>query len=115
MGIRDNLIRAMQRGGVTLMVCADYAKTFATVTFKSILIKLHSLGFSKSFLVWMLNYLSDRWQFVQVDANETECCSIQFEVPQGTILGSFTFNLYVADLQENLQCTCNQYADDTAF
>ena len=36
-------------------------------------------------------------------------------MPQGSILGPFILNLYVADLQEHAQCPCFQYADDTTF
>ena len=55
LGIRDDLIRAMKRGEVTMMVMADYLKAFDTVRFKSILTEMHVMGFSKSFLKWMLN------------------------------------------------------------
>ena len=57
LGIRDDLIRAMKRGEVTIMVLADYSKAFDTVRFKSVLTKTHVMGFSKSFLKWMLNCL----------------------------------------------------------
>ena len=56
LGIRDHLIRAVKRGEVTMMVMADYSKAFDTVRFKSVLTKMHVMGFSKSFLKWMLNY-----------------------------------------------------------
>jgi hypothetical protein len=67
LGIRDALIQASKKAGeVTLMVCADYSKAFDTVEFKTVLMKMHNLGFSKDFLLWMINYLSNRKQFVQV-------------------------------------------------
>ena len=58
MGIRDDIIRAMQKGEVTLMVCANYmySKAFDTVQFKAVLAE-HEMGFSKSFLLWVLSYL----------------------------------------------------------
>ena len=34
-------------------------------------------------------------------------------IPQGSILDPVLFNLYVADLSENLSSTSAQYADDT--
>ena len=57
LGNQDDLIRAMKRGEVTMMVFADYSNAFDTVRFKSVLTKIHVMGFSKSFLKWMLNYL----------------------------------------------------------
>ena len=115
MGIRDDIIRAMKKGEVTLMVCADYSKAFDTVQFKAVLAKLHEMGFSKSFLLWVLSYLSERRQLVQIDDNLSELAYAEFGVPQGSILGPVLFNLYVADLQKKLDCPCYQYADDTTF
>ena len=60
MGIRDDIISALKKGEVTLMVCADYSNAFDTVQFKAVLVKLHEMGFSKSFLLWVLIYLSER-------------------------------------------------------
>ena len=57
LGIRENLIRAMKRGEVTMMVMADYSKVFDTVRCKSVFKKMHVKEFSKSFLKWMLDYI----------------------------------------------------------
>ena len=62
MGIRDDIIRAMKKGGVTLMVCADYSKAFDTVQLKAVLAKLPEMGFSKSFLFLVMSYLIERRQ-----------------------------------------------------
>ena len=40
---------------------------------------------------------------------------VPFGVQQESILGPVIFNLYVADLQNNVNCQCFQYADDTTF
>jgi len=115
MGIREDIIRAMKKGEVTLMVCVDYSKAFDTVQFKTVLAKLHEMGFSKLFLLWVLSYLSERRQLVQIDDNLSELAYVEFGVPQGSILGPVLFNLYAADLQKKLDCPCYQYADDTTF
>ena len=57
LGIAHALIRASSRGEVTLTVCADYSIAFDTVQFKSVLTKMHNLGFSTELLLWMV----DNW------------------------------------------------------
>jgi len=115
LGIRDALIRASSIGEVTLMVCADYNKAFDTVQFRSVVCKMHSLGFSKHFLLLMIDYLTHRRQMVQIDDWKSDKATVEFGVPQGSILGPVIFNLSVADFQCELQCDCYQYADDTTF
>ena len=72
LGIRDDLIRAIKRGEVTMMAMADYLKAFDTVRFESVRTKMHVMGFSKSFWEWMLNCLCKRRQFVQTDARRSD-------------------------------------------
>ena len=115
LGICDDLLRAMKRGEVSLMVLADYFKAFDTVRFKTVLTKLHALGFSNKFLTWMVHYLSDRRQFVQMDDKISSIETVLFGVPQGSILGPFIFNLYVSDLQNYIKCPCYQYANEKTF
>lgn len=98
LGIRDALMRASSRVEVTLMVCADYSKAFDTVQFKSVLTKMRNLGFSKKFLLLMVDYLTDRRQMVQIDDRKSDIATVEFGVPQDSFLGSLIFNLYVADL-----------------
>ena len=117
LGIRDDIKRAMKRKEVTLMVLADFSKAFDTVCFKTTIKKFYKLGFSKDYLKWLLNYLSGRTQFVQIDDTKSCLKSSQFGIPQGSILGPMIFNLYVSDLRDNLDLStsCSQYADDTSL
>ena len=114
-GIRDDLKRSMNRGEVSLMVFADYSKAFDTVRLSTALKRMHRLGFSGSFLKWMINYLSDRRHFVQIDDRRSDMAHVAFGVPQGSILGPVIFNLHVAYLQNNVNCQCFQYEDDTTL
>ena len=75
------------------------------------------MGFSTQFLRWMMSYLTERQQYVQIDDKKSGKLYTNFGVPQGSILGPVLFNLYVADLADELGtvCNCHQYADDTTI
>ena len=79
--------------------------------------KFYKLGFSKLFLKWLLSYLSDRSQFVQIDDRKSSYQSTQYGVPQGSILRPMIFNLYVSDLHEVTPPSMErvQYGDDTSL
>ena len=94
----------MNSGEVSLLVLADYSKAFDTVRFQTVINKMYSMGFSKTFLSWLIEYLSTRRQFVQIDDKGSDMESVAFDVPQGSILGPVIFNLYVSDLQSYVQC-----------
>ena len=80
LGIRDDIIRAIKRGEVTLMVLADFSKAFDTIKYKTVLEKLILLGFSKEYLKWTIQYLSGRKHFVQVDDKMSELCMVSFHI-----------------------------------
>ena len=117
LAIRDDILKAMKRGEVTLAVMADFSKAFDTVAYETILSKLHQVGFSKSSLRWVTSYLTDRSQYVQVDDRLSNSIDVNFGVPQGSILGPVLFNLYVNNLSEVLptKVKCHQNADDTTL
>lgn len=106
LAIRDDILTAMKKGEVTIVVIADFSKAFDTVAYQTIINKLHHIGFSKNTLTWVVSFLTDRHQFVQIDDKKSDVLPVMFGVPQVSILGPLPFNLYVNDLK------CNQYADE---
>ena len=60
LGIRDDILRAIKRGKVTIAVLADFLKAFDTVACQTVLSKLHGMGFSNTFLKWIISYLTER-------------------------------------------------------
>ena len=107
--------RSGNRSEVTLSIMADFSKAFDTVDFEILLNKLHKLNFSKSALMTLASYLSNRNQFVQVNDAVSEMLTVTHGVPQGSILGPVLFNIYVHDLSTNTEAECIQYTDDTSL
>ena len=95
------------------MILADFSKAFDTISFKNLIPKMSKLGFSRGFLIWTLNYVMHRKQFVLIDDMCSEVQNVNFGIPQGSSLGPVLFNIY--DLQGNVNVKCFQYADDTTI
>ena len=98
LNIKDMIVQAMGKGEITPTVLADFSKAFDTIEYKTLLYKMHALKLN-SFLEWVLNYLDNCNQFVEVDDKMPELMLTRFGVPQGSIPGPVLFNLYVAHLQ----------------
>ena len=113
--IGDDIVKAIERSEVTMMILADFSKAFDMICFRNLITKMSKLGFSRDFLIWTLNHVTHRKQFVQIDDTCSEVKNVNFGLPQGSILGPVLFNIYVADLQDIINVKCFQYADDTTI
>ena len=82
-----------------------FSTAFDTIQCTIVLKKTHALGFTKTFLTWMVSYLSDRLQHIQLDNKKFKLERVGFGVPHGSILGPIKFYLYVTDLQATYSAT----------
>ena len=94
---------------------AAYSKTFDIVNYTTLVTKLRSLKFSYSFIDLIIDYLSDRQQYVQNDDKKSTLCHIKYGVPQGSILGPTLFKIYVHDLINHTNSSSTQFTDDSTF
>jgi len=76
-----------------MAIFADFAKAFDAVDHTRIVGKINSMGFPKQFLHWILSYISDRRQFVEINDKTAELANAQFGVTQASILGPVLFSL----------------------
>ena len=69
--IRDDILRAMSKGELTLSVYSDYSKALETVQHLKIIQKLHKIDFSTAALKWFISYLGKRSQYVQANDSKS--------------------------------------------
>ena len=105
----------MDKGNMVGMVLLDLQKAFDTVDRSISLLKLKASGLGDDILRWFRSYLTDRQQLVDVSGTRSSFPPITCGVPQGSILGSLLFLIYLNDMPATIKNKLLLYADDSCF
>ena len=120
LNICDNIWTNMENSKLTSIICLDLSVAFDTVN-HSILLEVmrNYFGITDMALDWISHYLRNRKFSVHIDSFSSNTKTINFSVPQGSILGPTLFNCYVSTLMEiipeNDENFGSGYADDHAL
>ncbi len=95
----------------------DLSAAFDTIDHNILLNRLENyVGIRGSALAWFKSYLSDHHQFVAVNEELSYQSQVRYGVPQGSVLGTLLFTLYMFPLGGIIRkpgVSFYFYADDT--
>lgn len=114
--LSNSWLTAVNHSEVSADVFLDLRKAFDLVDHSILLSKLSEyLNYSPTIRLFQ-SYLNDRRQSVYVHGKYSAEGTIQYGVPQGSILGPVLFCIFINDLPLHIQQTaveCHMLADDT--
>ena len=104
----------VDNGFLNGVVFIDLKKAFDTIDHEIILCTLSNFGADQATITWFQSYLSNRTQRCKVNGNLSTASTVTCGVPQGSILGSLLFLMYINDLPNCLRDAApRMFADDT--
>ena len=94
-------------------VYLDFRKAFDTVPHERLLKKLYGYGIRGHILQWIRDFLTNRYQYVSINDNNSCLSEVSSGVPQGSVLGPTLFIYFINDLPDVVSTFLKIFADDT--
>jgi len=115
-----NLLELSEEVSHTLDTCCpvdiiylDFQKAFDKVPHVRLAVKLQNHYTGGEIIKWIKEWLKDRKQKVVINGETSTWAKVESGVPQGSVLGTLQFNIYINDINEGIINILKKFADDT--
>ena len=114
--LTEMIRKALDEGKFACEVLIDLQKAFDTVHHDILLSKLNHYGVRGASYQWFKSYLTGRQQYTTIAHLKSDLRSINYGVPQGSVLRPILFLLYINDLNQTIvHSKVYHFADDSNF
>ena len=108
--------KEMESGKMPCVLFIDLSKAFDALSFDILIRKLRHYDVMDTDLRLLINYLTNRKQYVVFNNHGTNITGIKAGVPQGSILGPLFFSICINNLINiSTKLRSLMYADDTTI
>ena len=98
--ITEKIRNALDNKNYACGIFIDLEKAFDTVNHTILLDKLKYYGVRGITNNWFKSFLEHRYQYINIKERSSENLLITHSVPQGSVLGTLLFLLYINDLHK---------------
>ena len=94
-------------------IYTDFSKAFDSVPHHRLLKKVQAYGIQGSLWRWIENFLKDRKQRVILGSQKSEWKPVTSSIPQGSVLGTILFTIFINDMPESVPSMMKLFSDDS--